>query len=96
MPLSVAEFEVTFSADSVMTLRLVEKVKELLEELTELEDDEELEVLKLIFTFWSFVIFTLQLYEPSLFLDLLLQPLVLDRAYPLLGVAFKVTVPFLP
>ena len=51
MPFSVAEFEVMFVADTVITLRLVENEKELLDEL-----DDELElvvvpdVLKLIFT----------------------------------------------
>ena len=79
--------------------KLLELEEELFDEL-ETEEDFELEVsdfLKLIVKFWFFVIFTLQVYEPSLFFETSsLQPFIFvpDNTYPLLGVAFKVTVPF--
>ena len=92
MPFRVAEVEVILLADPVTVEYEPDEEDEVLDD--ELKEDVP-DALKLTFTFWFFVIFTLQLYEPSLFLDLLPQPLVLDSAYPLLGVAFKVTVPFL-
>ena len=93
MPFRVAEVEVMLLADPVTVEYEPVEEEEALDD--ELEEDVP-DALKLTFTFLFWVIFVLQVRMLFWTFPLLLQPEYSPKAYPLSGVIFKVTVPFLP